>query len=204
MLLSLMLLAGVAWAQLPATGLRTDVVQTSLGELHITPLDGPSFLLTWAGRAIYVDPVKAADFQGGWPKADLILLTGAGPRTEQGAVAVLHKRSTQIVAPGTIARGDTGVLTLPGAGKPVRAAVEAVSTTAPSTEQGYVLRLGNTRLYISGPTPCAAGQLLSTKVTIAFVGLTTQPAITPQAAALCVLDLAPQDVYPYLEQDNAG
>ena len=187
-------------AQIPATGLKTDVAQTSIGELRITPLDGPGFLLAWAGREIYVDPFKAEDFQGAWPKADLILLTGAA---NPSASAKLHKPATKVVAPGTIPRGSTRVLRLANLGKPVHIPVEAVPTTAPATEQGYVLRLGNTRIYISGPTPCEAGQLVEVKIGIAFVALSTSPPITPEAAAVCISYLAPQEVYPYLAEGNA-
>lgn len=195
MIFGVFLLAVVAGAQLPATGLATDVAQTSQGELRITPLDGPNFLLSWAGRQIYVDPFQAADFQGAWPKADLILLTGAG---HLKAARHLRKRTTRIVAPGTVERGHTRALTLEGLGKPVKVTVEAVPTTAPASEQGYVLKLGDTRLYISGPTPCQAGQLIPQKIQIAFVALTTTPPITPQAAAICVSYIAPERVYPYL------
>jgi hypothetical protein len=191
----------LATAQLPATGLKTDVAPTSIGELRITPLDGPGFLLAWAGREIYVDPVEAADFQGTWPKADLILLTGAGSLS---AGAGLHKPKTKVVAPGTIPRGGTRVFTLGNLGKPVHIALEAVPTTAPAREQGYVLRLGNTLIYISGPTPCEAGQLLQLKINIAFVALTTTPPITAPAAAVCASYLAPQEVYPYLTEGNAA
>ncbi|HVA62149.1 MAG TPA: hypothetical protein VNF74_00380 [Terriglobales bacterium] len=118
-------------AQLPATGLKTDVVQTSIGALRITPLDGPGFLLAWAGREIYVDPFKAEDFLGAWPKADLILLTGAA---NPSASAKLHKPATKVVAPGTIPRGSTRVLTLANLGKPVQIPVEAVPTMRGSLE----------------------------------------------------------------------
>lgn len=199
LLLGVPLLGALAMAQLPATGLATDVAQTSLGELRITPLDGPSFLLAWAGRHIYVDPLKAADFQGAWPKADLIVLTGAGQLNRH-----LRKRTTQIVAPGTVERGHTRAFTLNGSGKPVKITVEAVPTTSPPSEQGYVLKLGNTGIYISGPTPCEAGQLISRKLQIAFVALTTVPPITPQAAAICVDDIAPEWAYPYLQEDDSA
>jgi hypothetical protein len=53
---------------------RTDVVQTSAGELRLTPLYHGSVMLEFGGNVIHVDPWSQADYTG-LPAADLILVT---------------------------------------------------------------------------------------------------------------------------------
>jgi hypothetical protein len=43
---------------------QADVIQTSQGELRITPLYHGSVMLEWAGKVIHVDPWSQGDYTG--------------------------------------------------------------------------------------------------------------------------------------------
>ncbi len=58
--------------------LQTDVLQTSSGELRITPIHHASLILELDGKVIHVDPVSQGDYAG-LPQADLILITDVHP-----------------------------------------------------------------------------------------------------------------------------
>src|SRR5260370_18389712 len=51
-----------------------DVMQTSQGELRITPLYHGSVMLEWAGKVIHVDPWSQGDYSG-IPQADIFVIT---------------------------------------------------------------------------------------------------------------------------------
>ena len=53
---------------------QADVIQTSRGELRITPIYHGSVMLEFGGKVIHVDPWSKGDFTG-FPPADLIVIT---------------------------------------------------------------------------------------------------------------------------------
>src|ERR1700694_543411 len=53
---------------------QADVVQTSQGELRLTPLYHGSVMLEWGGRVIHVDPWSQGDYTG-IPQADMFVVT---------------------------------------------------------------------------------------------------------------------------------
>src|SRR5882672_4171987 len=53
---------------------QADVMQTSQGELRVTPLYHGSVMLEWAGKVIHVDPWSQGDYTG-IPQADMFVIT---------------------------------------------------------------------------------------------------------------------------------
>jgi len=91
--------SGAAWAQ-------SDVIQTSQGDLRITPIYHASLMLQFGGKVIYVDPVNQGDYAGK-PKADLIFLTHNHPdHYNRARLDTLQTEKTITVAPEclTVAR----------------------------------------------------------------------------------------------------
>ena len=95
----LFVVSGAAWAQ-------SDVIQTSKGDLRITPINHASLMLQFDGKVIYVDPINQGDYQGK-PKADLILVTHAHPdHMNRARLDGLETDKTIVIAPEcvTVAR----------------------------------------------------------------------------------------------------
>jgi len=95
----LFVVSGAAWAQ-------SDVIQTSKGDLRITPINHASLMLQFDGKVIYVDPINQGDYAGK-PKADLIFVTHAHPdHMNRARLDVLETDKTIVVAPEcvTVAR----------------------------------------------------------------------------------------------------
>jgi L-ascorbate metabolism protein UlaG (beta-lactamase superfamily) len=62
---------------------------------------------------------------------------------------------------------------------------------------GYVLTLGETRVYISGDTECTSEMKQLKDIDIAFVCMNLPYTMTPEEAAECVNTFKPGIVYPY-------
>ena len=62
---------------------------------------------------------------------------------------------------------------------------------------GYVLTLGDKRLYFSGDTACTPEMKALENVDVAFVCMNLPYTMTPAEAAGCVAAFRPRIVYPY-------
>lgn len=202
-----------AWAQLPNAGMQTDVMQTNQGELQIKPLTKSSILLAWAGLEIYVDPLDAKNFAG-WPKADVIVLTGPDAAHYDGnALQALSKPATEVVAPPELAKmvvdshvvapGSSQTLQIDHGGKPIPI---TVTSQAHASDRGvsYVLDLGGKKVFISGDTACTPDIQSLKDIAVAFVAVDDARAMPPEVAAACVAHFQPKIVYPYEAEGNGA
>src|ERR1700722_15485534 len=81
---------------------RTDAVQTSAGELRITPLYHGSVMLEFGGKVIHIDPWSQGDYTG-IPQADLIVITHThADHLDRTMVDKLKKPETIIVGPPAV------------------------------------------------------------------------------------------------------
>jgi L-ascorbate metabolism protein UlaG (beta-lactamase superfamily) len=62
---------------------------------------------------------------------------------------------------------------------------------------GYVVTLGDKRIYIAGDTECTPEMEALTNIDVAFVPMNLPYTMTPAEAADCVKAFAPKVVYPY-------
>lgn len=71
---------------------------------------------------------------------------------------------------------------------------------------GYVITLGDNRIYLMGVTECVPEARAVKNVTVAFVPMNIPPGrMTPADAAACVKAIGPKVVYLYhYDQDYAG
>ena len=217
----LIAVSGPAWAQ-------SDVIQTSKGDLRITPIHHASLMLQFDGKVIYVDPVNQGDYAGK-PKADLILVTHPHPdHMNRARLDELETEKTIVVAPEcvTLARlVPEGQTMYVGEKKSVASIViEAVPmynlTRGPEPGKffhpktsgrdydgyacdegapgnGYILTMGDKRLYISGDTECIPEMKTIQNIDVAFVGMNLPYTMSPGEAAECVKSFKPKIVYPY-------
>lgn len=199
-----------SFANLPAGS--TDSFRTTEGVLKITPVTHGSLMLEFKGKVIHVDPWSRGDYTG-LPKADLILITDVhGDHLDPAQVQKLKKSGTEIVAPQAVAQTVIEALVLHNGQKKVVSGLEIEAVPmynhkrGPSPGKlyhdkgrgnGYLLTLGDKRVYISGDTACISEMKALTAIDIAFVPVNLPYTMPPEEAAECVKAFKPKIVYPY-------
>ena len=216
----LVLYAALAGLSLMTAGLgaqsapqrASDVIQTSSGDLRITPINHPSLMLEIGGKVIHVDPVSAGDYAG-LPQADLILITDLHPdHMDRAMIDKLKKAGTVVLAPAAVQKTITEAQTIANGEKKTVAGIEieAVAmynlTRGPGPGQlfhekgrgnGYILNLGGKLLYLSGDTECIPEMKALQNIDIAFICMNLPYTMTPGEAATCAKEFRPKIVYPY-------
>lgn len=211
LLVFLVVLERFSPAQAPS-GAPTDVVKTSQGDLQITPINHASLMLRFDGKVIYVDPVSQGNYQG-LPSADLILVTDIhSDHMNREIIDRLKKPTTVVVVPPSVAQTITEALILVNGQKMSLAGIEMEAvpmynlTRGPEPGKlyhdkgrgnGYILTLGDKRLYLSGDTECIPEMKALKNIDIAFVCMNLPYTMPPAEAAECVQAFRPKIVYPY-------
>ena len=193
-----------------------DTIQASGGSIRITPIRHASFQIDYNNRVIQVDPVSANDNSKA-AAADIVLVTDIhGDHMDAAAIQKLRKPDGQVVAPAAVRdalAGKAGEITVLNNGQTQKfngIAIEAVPMynlqRGPSAGQffhtkgrgnGYVVTLGDKRLYIAGDTECTPEMKALKNIDVAFVPMNLPYTMTPAEAADCVKAFAPKVVYPY-------
>jgi len=217
-----------ASAPAPSAARASDVVATSLGELRVTPLHHATFLLQVGGKAIYFDPVHDASYDG-LPKADAVFITDIHPdHLDAKGLDLVTRPDTVIVVPPAVAEklepghahvtilknGESAAdrSLLPGLPALTVLAVPMYNLTrgpAPGAlyhdkgrGNGYVLTVGDKRLYVSGDTECTPEMRALKDIDVAFVCMNLPYTMPPSEAAACINAFHPKVVYPYHDRNS--
>src|SRR5690349_520126 len=196
-----------------ATNVLTgDHLITTNGDVVIHPINHASFVMGWNGKIIYNDPVGAAALYQGIPRADLILISH--DHTDHFSTATLNaltNATTVIIAPQTVyngmstaLRGLTTVLTN-GVTTNVMGltiiAVPAYNLTSTyhlkGVGNGYVLAIGEKRIYMSGDSEDITEMRGLQDIDVAFVCMNVPFTMTIARAVSAVRQFRPKVVYPY-------
>src|SRR4051812_42458349 len=199
-----------------ATGgeLTGDRVQTEQGELIIHPVDHATFLMSWNGKVIYVDPVGGAKGFTQFPRPDLVLVSDIhGDHLDPNTLAGVVTEKTTIVAPSAVANKlpklKTQTTVLPnGETKTVAGVqIEAIPMYNLTPDRlkyhskgrgnGYVLTMGGKRIYISGDTEDIPEMRALKNIDVAFVCMNLPYTMEVEKAASAVQEFKPKVVYPY-------
>ncbi len=191
----------------------TDTISTRPGDFSVIPLEHATLLFEWQGRAIYVDPTSPTIDDGSLPPADVVLVTDAHyDHLDPFALAQVSKPGTIVVASPAAAErakldaiheGETRVLppgfsvtAVPAYGVE-RGAGQGMLYHPRGRAVGYVLDLGDARIYVSGDTECTPELKGLADIDLAFVSLNVPYAMTAQEATACVAAFRPKIVIPY-------
>jgi len=194
--------------------LQGDHIITSQGDLVIHPVNHASLVMQWNGKTIYVDPVGGAEPYINLPRPDLVLVTdthgdhfnadtlyrmGGAPVVAPPAVYERSPDNMTGLFTTVLENGDTA--TLDGIG------IEAVPmyNISEGREQfhtrgrgnGYLLTLGDKRVYIAGDTEPTPEMLALKDIDVAFIPMNLPYTMTVQQAAEAVRTFRPGIVYPY-------
>lgn len=189
----------------------TDELATSAGPLKIHPVHHATLRLEIGDKVVWVDPYSKGDLGG--PKADLVLLTDIHQdHHDPAGLEAVRRPDSVIVAPRAVADKVPGAVTLAnGESKDLGfVKIEAVPMynlqRGPEAGKlyhdkgrgnGYVLTLGDRRIYISGDTECTPEMKALTNIDIAFVCMNLPYTMPPSEAAECVAAFKPKVLYPY-------
>lgn len=211
--------AGRADAQ---TGAAGESYPAGEGDLVIHPVEHASMVLeTPAGLAIYIDPVGGAALYEGLPAPGLILITHEHgdhldvPTLEAIAgdsAALLTSASVHAKLPAELRGRATAI----SPGEQTTAndiPIEAIPAYNISEDRlqyhpkergdnGYVLTIGDLRVYVAGDTEDIPEMRELSEIDIAFVPMNLPYTMTVQQAAAGVAAFQPTLVYPYHHRDS--
>jgi len=208
----------------------SDHFATSGGVVDIVPIHHASLMLAYKGRHILIDPAPLDGAQGdavtapykAMPRPDLILITHIhGDHFNVPILEAVSGPDTVIVAPQNVqgampADLQARVKVMKNGDHDIFAAipVEAVAmyNTTPARANfhpkglgnGYVLTLGDKRIYIAGDTEETPELAHLAAIDLAFIPANLPYTQTVEAAAKWVKDFRPKMVFPYHYRNQDG
>ncbi len=219
MLTVLGLLFFCAGAVFAGESFEKDEIDTSAGPLEITFIGHASLILRFNGKVIHVDPLDQLADYSQFPKADLVLITHDHGDHLSPALDVVRTRNSIVLltrscqeeigsaspakSAGTAMKnGD--VLTIMGL------RIEAVPAYNMAHKRpdgafyhprgagnGYVLTLGETRVYIAGDTENTPEMKALNNIDYAFLPMNLPYTMTPEMVADAAKAFKPKVLYPY-------
>jgi L-ascorbate metabolism protein UlaG (beta-lactamase superfamily) len=205
------LFAGSALAADPLAKNEHDSFDTGTGKLTIYFLGHATLMMTWGKTVIHIDPVSEYADYSKLPKADLALVTHEHhDHLDAQAIAAIGEKGTRIVL-NQAGRDQLGKGEALKNGDSIEVhgieikAVPAYNTTpgrekfhpAGGRDNGYVLTLGDKRVYIAGDTEDIPEMAELKNIDIAFLPMNQPYTMTPAQAAHAVEMIKPKIVYPY-------
>lgn len=186
-----------------------------LNNLKIVPIEHATTVLEWNDVTIYVDPTGGAKAFEGQNQPNLILITDIhGDHLNVETLQELNTDNVAILVPQAVAdqlpEAFNAQLKILNNGETT--AVEGVKIEAvpmynlreeakdfhvKGRGNGYVLNLGDERVYFSGDTEDIPEMRNLQNIDKAFVCMNLPYTMTVESAASAVLDFKPAQVYPY-------
>ncbi len=194
---------------------QTDEIQTTKGILNIDPVMHASLVLTWDGKAVYIDPTGNPEMYKPFAAPDLIVITDIhGDHLDLKAIEALNKQNALIVAPKAVADQlpaamKDRIVVLNNGGQTLQSgiAIRAIpmynlpeAADARHTKgrgNGYVMDFGGKQVYISGDTEDIPEMRSLRDIDVAFICMNLPYTMDVNQAASAVLEFKPAVVYPY-------
>lgn len=195
---------------------------TQKPELAITPISHATMVLEYGNETIYVDPVGGKAAFKHQKKPTIVLITDIHPdHYEFSTLKDIDLNETIFVIPQAVAdkfpadfnpmhkvlnNGESTTIK----GISIKAIPmynlreEALKFHPKGRGNGYVLTLGNKRVYISGDTEDIPEMRNLKNIDIAFVCMNLPYTMPVESAADAVLEFKPKKVYPYHYRGTDG
>jgi len=190
-----------------------DIIKTSSGNLEIMFIGHGTLAFKFEGRFIHVDPwTKLADYHK-MPKADIVLLTHHHrDHLDQNALEILRTEKTVLVLTEECSKTVKGglvikngeVKTVDGlkiealpAYNIVHMRSEGVPFHPKGIGNGYVITLGDKRVYVAGDTENIPEMKELRGIDIAFLPMNLPYTMTPEMVADAAKAFKPVILYPY-------
>jgi len=196
-----------------AKGFERDVIPTSEGDLEITFLGHGTLMMAFQNKCIHVDPYSSVADYGALPKADLVLITHEhGDHLDMDALAQVTTEDTEVVLTPICAQRTGGGKALRNGERTVAAGIPIEAAPAynvqhkrpdgapfhpPGAGNGYVLTLGDVRVYVAGDTEVIPEMGDLEDIDVAFLPMNLPYTMTPEMAAEAARAVGARIVYPY-------
>jgi len=190
-----------------------DVINTTEGPAEITFIGHGSLMIVFQGKVVHVDPFSMQTDYSVLPKADIILITHEhGDHLDLKAVQAIRKDNTQIYytekcatsLPGgkVMHNGDTQLygpfkIEAVPAYNLVNGPQAGMVYHPKGAGNGYILTLGDKRVYIAGDTENTPEMKALKDIDIAFLPMNLPYTMTPEMVADAVKAFKPKILYPY-------
>jgi L-ascorbate metabolism protein UlaG (beta-lactamase superfamily) len=195
---------------------KSDVINTSEGDLEMFFIGHGTLMFTFNDLVIHIDPVmREADYST-MPDADLILVTHEhGDHLDMTAIGHILKENTRVVMTQTcleqledfqanvFKNGDGGAFH--GIGVRAIPAYNIEHTRSNGSPfhpkgvgNGYILNFGDTYVLIGGDTEnIPEYKDLGLEIAVAFLPMNLPYTMTPEMVADAAITLQPEILYPY-------
>lgn len=206
--------------QLYAQRPSADIIEIDGKELIIQPVLHGTLVLEYAGKAIYIDPYGGGKAFQGLPDPDLIMITDIhGDHLNETTLNEIKTDGINIIAPQAVAdqisdpfkkkvivmnNGEkTNVFGINLKALPMYNLPESPDAKhVKGRGNGYLLQIGDQKLYISGDTADIPEMRRLEDIDIAFVCMNLPYTMNIEQAASAVLDFKPGIIYPYHYRGN--
>jgi len=192
-----------------------DTFDTGAGALTVHPVRHATVWFEVGDRIVWVDPWSQAELGG--PKADVVLITDIHPdHYDPAGLAAVRRPGAVIVAPKVVADLVPGAVALANGEThdlgfmrveaiPMynlrRGPEEGKRYHDKGRGNGYVLTIGDKRVYLSGDSECTPEMKALQNIDVAFVCMNLPYTMPPAEAAECVAAFKPKVLYPYHYRD---
>lgn len=204
--------------------LFTANIITAQDQIKIYPVNHGSFVMSYQGKAFYVDPVGDAELYKSYPEPTIILITDIhGDHFSLNTLQSLNLEFTGIVAPQAVYdklpielqkktqvlnNGDSNSYRMFGmtieAIPMYNLREEALNFHPKGRGNGYIITLNGERIYISGDTEDIPEMRALSNIDKAFICMNLPYTMTIENAASAVLDFKPKVVIPYHYRGKNG
>ncbi len=201
---------------------QADTIKTSNGDVIIQPITHGTLALKWNDQTIYIDPYGGAERFKGIGNPTLILITDIhgdhlNPKTlnainteramfivpqavKDKLPEVMGRRAMAIANGQTVVFEEIEILAMPMYNLP-----ETPDSRHPKGRgNGYLLTIGEKRIYISGDTEDIPEMRNLENIDIAFVCMNLPYTMDVNQAANAVIAFKPAVVYPYHYRGKGG
>ena len=192
-------------------------VSDVFADIKFIPIEHASMAIKYNDLTILIDPVGRIDEYASIDKADLILITHThGDHLQPKLLDKLVNENTTVMGPKAVTDELGYGTTLVNGDKTTfkTITIEAIAMYNTSEERlkfhpkgkgnGYVLKLGNERVYISGDTEDIPEMRALKNIDYAFICMNLPYTMTPEQAASAVIEFQPKEVYPYHYRQRDG
>jgi L-ascorbate metabolism protein UlaG (beta-lactamase superfamily) len=190
-----------------------DKIKTSAGDVEMRFIGHGTLMFKVNDFIIHIDPVRSSGNYATLPKADLILVTHEhSDHFDQALITDLQKQGTVMLCnAGSASKVPWAQIMKPGDIKTINGIViEAVFAYNIKNERapgqpfhpkgdgnGYVLTIGDKRIYIAGDTENIPEMKNLKNIDVAFLPMNLPYTMTPEMVAAAAKSFNPKILYPY-------